>query len=78
MQMILPPPLNTKERKNHDLNDLRVYYMMCEEMGISEKEDVQQSFYHLMRWAGNYKFLEEFQIFKRYVDRIKKDKDTNK
>lgn len=77
-EMIVPPQLNTRERKNHDLNDLRVYYMICEDLGIAEKEDIQKSFFHLMRWAGNYKFLEEFQIFKNYIDKLKKDKNYNK
>lgn len=71
--MILPPPLNTKDRKKHDLNDLRVFYIVCEHLGISEKEDVQKSFFYLMKWAGDYKFLEEFQIFKKYIDRIKNE-----
>lgn len=76
--MLIPPTVNTKDRKNHDLNDLRIYYMVCEELGIIDKEDIQKSFYHLMKWAGNYKFLEEFSIFKRYIDKIKKDKNVNK
>lgn len=76
--MIIPPQLNTRERKTHDLNDLRIYYMICEDLGIAEKEDIQRSFFHLMRWAGNYKFLEEFQIFKNYIDKLKSDKKQNK
>lgn len=72
--MIVPSELGTKERKNNDLNDLRIYYMICEDLGIVENEDIQKSFFHLMKWAGNYKFLEEFQIFRNYIDKLKKDK----
>lgn len=72
--MIVPSELGTKERKNNDLNDLRIYYMICEDLGIVENEDIQKSFFHLMKWAGNYKFLEEFQIFRNYIDKLKKDR----
>lgn len=76
--MIVPPQLNTRERRNHDLNDLRIYYMICEDLGIAEKDDIQKSFFYLMRWAGNYKFLEEFQIFKKYIDKLRLERDNSK
>lgn len=72
--MIIPPQLDTTERKHFDLNDLRVYYMICEDMGIAEEDNIQKSFYHLMKWAGNHKFLHEFRIFKMYIDTMRKEK----
>lgn len=71
--MIVPPKVNTKERKRHDLNDLRLYFMMCEELNISNKEDIQESFGCLIKLTGNYKFMEEFIIFKEYVEKKKKE-----
>lgn len=71
--MILPPALNTDDRRVHDLNSLRVYYIICEEMGITEEESIQKSFAFLMEWAGEYKFLEEFVIFEEYVNKRKKE-----
>ena len=72
--MLVPPSLNSKDRKEHDLNDLRVYYMICEDIGIADDDDIQKSFFHLMRWAGNFKFLEEFTIFKAHIDKRKKER----
>lgn len=73
--MIIPPEINTKERKSHDLNDLRIYYMICEDIGIAETEDIQKSFYHLMKFAGQHKFLQDFILLKNYVDKLKDDND---
>lgn len=67
--MLVPPGLNTQDRKEHDLNNLRVYYMICEEIGIADDENVQKSFQCLMGWAGNFKFIEEFTIFRKYIDK---------
>lgn len=71
--MLVPPQLNTKDRKEHDLNTLRVYYMVCEDLGIAESESVQKSFQCLMGWAGSFKFVEEFTIFKGHIDKIKRE-----
>lgn len=71
--MLIPPSLNTKDRREHDLNVLRTYYMVCEDIGICEEEDIQKSFHFLMGWAGNYKFFEEFMIFKKYIDKRKEE-----
>ncbi|KAI4291885.1 hypothetical protein PAPHI01_1159 [Pancytospora philotis] len=71
--MLVPPALDTKDREAHDLNDLRVYYMLCEELGIANDEEVQKSFKCLINWAGKFKFVEEFTIFKQHVDRRKKE-----
>ncbi|KAI5149184.1 hypothetical protein ENBRE01_0745 [Enteropsectra breve] len=72
--MIVPPTLESKERREHDLNNLRIYYMICEDIGIDQEETIQRSFQYLMQWAGKYKFLEEFAIFKDYVDKKKEEK----
>lgn len=71
--MLLPPRLNTKNRKEYDLNDLRIYYMICEDLGIADDENIQKSFQCLMNWAGDYKFIEEFTILKSHIDRKKKE-----
>lgn len=68
--MLVPPQLGTKERREHDLNLLRIYYMICEDMGLSDNENVQKSFQCLMSWAGTFKFVEEFTIFKEHVDNL--------
>jgi len=73
--MILPPTINSQDRKEHDLNDLRVYYLVCEELGIENDDSIQQSFHYLMQWAGNSKFLDEFLVFIRYIEKKKEDLD---
>lgn len=71
--MLLPPALGSPERRKHDLNNLRIYYMLCEEIGIAGEENVQKSFACLMRWAGDYKFMEEFGVFQEYIDKRKQE-----
>lgn len=71
--MLVPPTLNTKDRKDHDLNNLRIYYMLCEDIGIIDDENVQKSFHCLMGWAGNFKFVEEFTIFINHIDKRKEE-----
>jgi hypothetical protein len=70
--MFLPPELNTKERRDFDLNDLRVYYLICEDLGIADEEHIQKSFYYLMKWAGKEKFSKETTILKEYIMKVRK------
>ncbi|KAG5859371.1 hypothetical protein KMI_07g12140 [Encephalitozoon hellem] len=72
--MFLPPDTNTKERRRFDLDDLRVYYLICEELGIAEEEHIQKSFYYLMKWAGQDKFSGEVGLLRNYIMRIKKER----
>ena len=74
---VVPPSLDGKDPKENDLNDLREYYMICEDMGVADYENIQLSFFNLMKWAGHYKFLEEFIIFRKYVDKIVEEKKAN-
>lgn len=74
--MFLPPESNTKERKEFDLGDLRVYYLICEEIGIADEEHIQKSFYYLMKWAGQEKFSRETAILRSYITKVKKEKKT--
>lgn len=71
--MLLPPALSTQERRSYDLDDLRVFYILCEELGIVNEEKIQKAFSLLMEWAGEYKFIEEFMILKEYVEKRKID-----
>lgn len=71
--MLIPPELDTKDRKIHDLNDLRIYYMICEDIGIANDENIQASFKCLINWAGHFKFIEEFTIFRKHIDRRRKE-----
>jgi hypothetical protein len=70
--MFLPPELNTKERRAFDMGDLRVYYLVCEDLGIADEEHIQKSFYYLMKWAGKDKFSKETAILKEYITKVKK------
>ncbi|CCI73917.1 ECU03_1115 [Encephalitozoon cuniculi GB-M1] len=74
--MFLPPDANTKERRRFDLDDLRVYYLICEELGISEEEHIQKSFYYLMKWAGQDKFGGEVGLLRSYILRIRKERQS--
>lgn len=74
--MLIPPQLGTKERKEHDINMLRMFYVVCENYNISEDEDIQKSFFHLVSWAGKSNFLDEFQVFELFVNKyIEKKKE---
>lgn len=72
--MFLPPKPNTKERREFDLNDLRVYYLICEDLGIADEESIQKSFYYLMKWAGQDKFNKETAILRKYIMEVRKNK----
>ena len=65
--MFIPPLLGTKERKDLDINILRMFYIVCEVHNISEDENIQKSFFQLVKWAGKSNFLEEFHLFESYV-----------
>lgn len=71
--MFLPPKPNTKERKKFDISDLRVYYLICEDLGIVYEEHIQKSFYYLIKWAGQDKFSRETAILKDYIMKIRKE-----
>ncbi|KAI5178354.1 hypothetical protein PAEPH01_2538 [Pancytospora epiphaga] len=71
--MLLPPQLDTESRKEYDLNDLRIYYMICEDLGIADDDNIQKSFQCLMGWAGKHKFMEEFSILKAHIDKKKQE-----
>lgn len=78
VRMLVPPQLDTKERKEHDMNILRIYYMICEDIGMAKDGNVQKSFQCLMNWAGSFKFVEEFTIFREHIDRLKREIQKNK
>ena len=75
-QMFLPPEANTKERRRFDLDDLRVYYLICEELGIADEEHIQKSFYYLMKWAGQDKFNSEVGLLRSYIMKVRKDREA--
>lgn len=70
--MFLPPEPNTRERRAFDIDDLRVYYLICEDLEIADEEHIQKSFYYLMKWAGQDKFNRETAILKSYIMKVKK------
>jgi len=72
--MFLPPEPNTKERKKFDLESLRVYYLICEDLGIAEEECIKKSFYHLMAWAGQDKFNGEVRLLRDYIMNVRNEK----
>lgn len=67
--MLIPPQVGTKDRKEHDINMLRMFYIVCETNNISNDEDIQKSFFHLVKWAGKSNFLDEFMLFEMYVEK---------
>ena len=69
--MLVPPQLGTQERRNHDLDLLRIYYLICEDIELVDHENVKKSFQYLMGWAGSFKFNEEFVVFKTHIDRLR-------
>ncbi|EOB14297.1 hypothetical protein NBO_31g0015 [Nosema bombycis CQ1] len=68
--MYIPPNFYTEERKKSDLSILRMYYMVCEELGIAETEKMQKIFKFLMKYVGRPKFFEESKILERYLMKI--------
>lgn len=72
--MIIPPPLNTKERESHDISGLRVLYLLCEDMGIANEDYIQQAFLFLRRLVGKVNFMSEFNILQNYIEIKKLDK----
>lgn len=72
--MFLPPDPNTPARRDFDLGDLRVYYLICEELGIADEEHIQKSFFYLMKWAGQDKFGREAALLKEYILKIRRDR----
>lgn len=79
--MIIPPPVNTKEREEHDISGLRVLYLLCEDTGIAHEEHVQKAFLLLRKLVGRDKFLSEFTILQEYIEkqrnaRFKQKRDT--
>lgn len=72
--MIIPPPLNTKEREGHDISGLRVLYLLCEDVGIAQEEHVQKAFLLLRKLVGSHKFVSEFRILQDYIETQKAKK----
>ena len=75
--MLIPPELGTKERKEHDISILRMFYVVCESHNISDDDDIQKSFFHLVKWAGKGNFLEEFLLFEVFVQKYIEKKKEN-
>ncbi|OQS55701.1 hypothetical protein EHP00_467 [Ecytonucleospora hepatopenaei] len=74
--MLVPPQLGSKERKEHDINILRMFFVVCENHNISEDEDIQKSFFHLVKWAGKSNFLEEYLMFESFVQKYVEKKKS--
>ena len=72
--MIIPPPLNTKEREKHDISGLRVLYLVCEDIGIAQQENIQKAFLLLRKLVGTGKFVSEFTILQSFIENKKKEK----
>lgn len=68
--MYIPPRYYTAERKEADKAILRVYYTVCEDLGISETEKMQKIFKFMMKYLGKPKFFEESQILDRYLRKL--------
>eukprot|EP00866_Antonospora_locustae_P001618 jgi/Antlo1/1618/1830 len=67
-EMIIPPPINTKERESHDISGLRVLYLLCEDIGIAQEEHVQRAFLLLRKLVGKDRFLKEFITLQDYIE----------
>lgn len=67
--MILPPPINTKEREDHDISCLRVLYLLCEDLNIDRDEHVQQAFLLLRKLIGKSNFQSEFKILQDFIEK---------
>ncbi len=65
--------MDQTKKKEEDINLLRMLYLFCEQNNLSEEDNIQKSFFHLVKWAGRMEFKDEFLEFESYVrDLLKK------
>lgn len=72
--MIIPPPLGTKAREEHDINNLRILYLISEELNIHQDGNVQRAFLLLKKLVGKHRFCREFVVLHMFLDGEKKKK----
>lgn len=53
-----------------------MFFVVCENHNISEDEDIQKSFFHLVKWAGKSNFLEEYLMFESFVQKYVEKKKS--
>ncbi|ELQ74444.1 hypothetical protein THOM_2624 [Trachipleistophora hominis] len=71
--MIIPPPLNTKERTEFDLNDLKSIFVRCQTLGISKDINIRKRICVLKECAGREEFMKEFLDLSLFVEEKRKE-----
>lgn len=66
--MIIVPPLNTRERAESDLNDLKNTFIRCQDLGISKDIQIRKYVCKLKEAAGKEGFSEMFRDFFTLVE----------
>lgn len=67
--MIIVPPLNTVERAESDLSDLKKTFIRCQDLGISKDIEIRKYVCKLKEAAGKEAFCEMFYDFYILVER---------
>lgn len=71
--MIIPPPLNTKERIDFDLNDLKNIFVRCQALGISKDIKIRKCICALKECAGKEEFVRKFLDLSIFVEEKRKE-----
>ena len=69
--MIISPPMNTVERAEFDLRDLKKLFVRCQQLGISKDITIRTYVCVLKEAAGKEKFCEMFADFYALVEKRK-------
>lgn len=68
-KMIIVPPLNTIERAESDLDDLKKIFIRCQELGISQNIEISKYVRKLTEAAGKETFCEIFWDFSTLIEK---------
>ncbi|KRH92116.1 hypothetical protein M153_11486000412 [Pseudoloma neurophilia] len=66
--MIILPPVNTLERAEYDLKDLKKLFMRCQKLGISKDIEIRKNVCELKESAGKEGFCIMFVKFYNLVE----------
>ncbi|WUR04775.1 uncharacterized protein VNE69_10125 [Vairimorpha necatrix] len=64
--MLIPPDFYTQERVDSDLDILRLYYTLCDELNLTE--DLKETFLRLSKLVGKPVFLKEFVLLAKFIN----------